>query len=437
MAFGSEPPKFLWGAAFSAHQVEGGNDNSDWWDWEHQRGKIARGETTAVACDHYNRFREDFALAEGLALNTIRLSVSWGRIEPRPGEFDQKELDHYRDVVMDLRARGIEPVVTLHHFVHPRWFHTDGGWLNPRAPETFARFAEVVAKALHPYVSIWITFNEPLVQITEGYLKGGYPPGIKDFTSSVIVYQNMVRAHGLATKVLRANTPPNTTGLPVHGVGLALNMHVFDPANDPKTKKGKEDLEGIAVLERLSGWAFYEAVQNGHLHWNIPPIPNLKGGHLLSVRIPEAVGTLDWVGVNYYTRYLIERDKSNSLGIKWIEPKEGMMHPKGMGRLATEFQKRRLSPIPIVVSENGLADGKDRYREKFIREHIESLREAIRQGTDVRGYWYWSLTDNFEWDKGFEPRFGLIEIDYKTLKRTVRGSAVWYRDYINSHKEGP
>ncbi|MBI3544056.1 MAG: family 1 glycosylhydrolase [Deltaproteobacteria bacterium] len=433
----ADTSRFLWGAAFSSHQVEGGNDKSDWWDWEHVPGRIERGETTEVACDHYNRFREDFALAQQLGLNTVRLSVSWSRIEPSPGFFDPRELNHYRDVVMDLRARGIEPVVTLHHFTHPRWFHEAGGWTSAESPKLFAAFAEAVATALYPHVSIWITFNEPMVQITEGYLKGAYPPGISDFKTGVKVFENLVRAHAAAAKVLREHTPPSAKALAVHGVGIALNLNVFHPAHDPATEAGQEDLKGIAVLEHLSGWAALEALQTGHLAWDIPPIPALKKGHREALDVAEAAHSLDWVGVNYYSRYLIERDPSNDLGVRWIEPPGGGTYPEGMGEIVKSTERHLSDRLPIVVSENGIADALDAQRAGFIQRHLESLRGAISTGSDVRGYWYWSLTDNFEWNSGYSPRFGLVEIDYATLKRTVRPSARWYHDFIANHPEGP
>lgn len=428
---------FLWGAAFSAHQTEGGNDGSDWWDWEHTPGKIEGGQTTAVATDHYNRYPEDFALAASLGVSTVRFSVAWSRIEPENGRFNEKELAHYKNVVLDLRARGLIPVVTLHHFTHPRWFHAMGGWASPESPKIFARFAEKVAQALHPHVTIWITFNEPMVQIIEGYMKGGYPPGIKDFETAVKVFRNMVAAHGLSARALRKHTPPNSSKLPVHGVGLALNMSHFDPVNDPRTAAGREDMKAIETLSHLSQWAFLEAVQSGNLRYEIPSIPKLKKGFKENVGFPEAAHSLDWIGLNYYHRYLIARDPRNDLGARWVVHKDGLIHAPGLGSLLKETSKHLRDRIPIIVSENGLADAQDKIRRPFIQAHLEALKKARDSGVDVRGYWYWSLTDNFEWLSGFGPRFGLIEIDYSNLKRTIRPSAYWYRDFIKAHPDGP
>lgn len=433
----AEPPPFFWGAAFSAHQVEGGNDGSDWWDWEHTPGKIANQETTATATNHYNRYHEDFDLAKKLGLQSVRLSVSWSRIEPENGRFDARELAHYRDVVLALHARGLEPVIALQHFVHPRWFHKMGGWTSPDSPAVFARFAARVAQALSPHVRIWITFNEPMVQLTEGYLKGGYPPGIQDFAIATRVFRNLVRAHGLAAQALRAQMPPGPHRLPVSGVGLALNMNAYAPSRAPNTAAGQQDLRAIETLSHLSQWAFLRATQTGELKYEIPSIPALTAGFREASAIPEAAHSLDWVGVNYYSRYIIERDPKNRLGIRWITPQQGLVDPSGLGKLLLATSQQLVDKIPIVVSENGLDDASDKKRPEFIRAHLTSVAQARNQGVDVRGYWYWSLTDNFEWQSGFTPRFGLIDIDYKTQERTIRDSAWGFRQYILSHPDGP
>lgn len=433
----SPGPTFFWGAAFSAHQVEGGNDRSDWWDWEHTPGKIARGETTQTATDHYHRYPEDFDLAQSLGLNSVRLSVSWSRIEPTPGKFDEAELAHYRDVVVALRQRGIEPVIALQHFVHPRWFPKMGGWLSPESPAIFERFATQVAQALSPHVAIWITFNEPMIQIVDGFLKGDYPPAISDLNSTTIAFRHILAAHGLASRVLRRFLPPRTKQLPISGVGLALNMNEFTPAHDPGTRDGQEDLRAIAVLKHLSQWAFLTAVQNGKLEYEIPSIPALKKGFHESISIPEAAHSVDWIGVNYYSRYQIARDARNSLGIRWIIPPGGLIYASGLRDLLKQTRDRLSDPIPLVVSENGLNDAKDQLRAPFIQDHLEAVAQARRAGVDVRGYWHWSLTDNFEWDSGFAPRFGLVEVDYATQRRTVRASAWNYREYLLAHPEGP
>ncbi|MGZ6333258.1 MAG: glycoside hydrolase family 1 protein, partial [Bdellovibrionota bacterium] len=340
---------FLWGTAFSAHQTEGGDDGSDWWDWEHTSGKIARGETTLIACDHYHRYPEDFEIAQSLGLDAVRLSVSWPRIEPQPGVFDEKELNHYRDVVLELRSRGLEPVITLHHFTHPRWFQELGGWERADSPEIFARFAAKVADALFPYVQIWITFNEPLVLVTDGYLKAAYPPGIQSFTRATAAFENLVRAHGLAARELRRMTPPNVLGLPVHGVGLALNMYAFDSLHDPGSSAGKGDLKAIAELEQLQHWAFLEAVQTGILKWDISPnFLQLSGQHEKKA-ISDAEHSLDWVGVNYYSRYKIEKRFFSPLGMKWTMPEEGFTFPAGLGRVLRGAAAHLPDHLPLLV----------------------------------------------------------------------------------------
>lgn len=443
-AWADRPPlPFSWGAAFSAHQTEGGDRHSDWWDWELIPGKIAGNHNAQIATDHYNRYEEDFSLARSLNLNTVRISVSWPRIEPEEGKFDEAELEHYLKVVKALRARGIEPVVTLHHFTHPTWFHQKKGWANKDSSEIFAKFARKVASALKTEVRVWITFNEPLIQIIEGYLKGNYPPGISNFQTAVMVYENLVRAHAKAFLAIKSESQRiyKQNKFIIDGTGLALHMHSYSPFRDEKTEEGNQDKQAIEVLEHISQWAFLEAVQTGVLQWNIPPIPALPKGHKLYVEIPEARNTLDWVGINYYTRYLIARDKTNSLGARWEIPKAEvpgkwgnttLIHPGGLLQLIRATKIHLKSEIPIVISENGLDDAKDLYRKSFIEEHVQAMQQAIKEGYDVRGYWYWSLTDNFEWLSGFDPRFGLIEIDYATLERKVRTSALWFKQFIET-----
>lgn len=430
-------PRFLWGAAFSAHQTEGGDRASDWWEWERQPGRIAGGHDTTVATDHYNRYREDFQLAQNLGLGAVRFSVSWSRIEPEEGRFSETELAHYRDVVLDLRARGIEPVVTLHHFSHPRWFHARGGWTDPASPLIFARFAGRVAEALHPYVRIWITFNEPVIQVVAGYLKGEYPPGRRDLADAAAVYGNLVSAHGRAAARIRSLLPP-ASGLPIHGVGLALHTHAYEPAHDPSTKEGRADLDAISVLSHLYHWAFLEAAQTGRLRLQIPPIPKLPSGLSVDRAIPEAARSLDWVGVNYYSRWLLSREPTYGLGVHWSLPPGGSRWPRGLRQVLRTARRYIRDKIPLVVSENGVDDAADRLRENYVADHLAELAAARGEGIDVRGYWYWSLTDNFEWLKGYGPRFGLVEVDYGAgLRRTVRPSALWFRDFIQHHPEGP
>lgn len=443
-AFAQNSP-FIWGAAFSAHQTEGGNDQSDWWDWEHAPGHIAGDQSTEIATDHWNRYGEDFELAQNIGLQSVRISLSWARLEPEPGVFDQTAIEHYKQVLLMMHLKGLTPMVALHHFVHPRWFHAAGGWASPQAPQLFARFAAMAAREFGPLVPMWITFNEPMVQVVEGYLKGNYPPGVRSFETAVLAYANLVRAHGLAARELRAHPAPSQ-GLPFHGVGLALNTHAFYASHSGVlSAPAAEDLAAIEVLERLYYSAFLEAAQTGQFHWQIPPIkalPLLPQGHNLDLAIPEAAHSLDWIGVNYYNPWIIARDRSNDLGIRWITPTGSqtdlgwVIDAAGLEHVLGKINLHNSDHLPLVVTENGIADAGDTQRQKFIEQHITATQRARAAGIDVRGYYYWSLTDNFEWLLGYGPRFGLIGINYRSgpifLNRSVRPSALWLRDYLKT-----
>ena len=374
--------KFFWGAATSAHQVEGGNKN-DWTEFEREKGL----EQSGLACDHYNRFREDFDIALSLGHNAHRLSIEWSRVEPREGEFDEVAMEHYRDVIAALRERGLEPFVTLWHWTIPIWFRNRGGWVWRGAPDAFTRFAERMARAL-PEVRFWITLNEPDVYTTNGYLKGIWPPGIRSLRGFFRANKNLIEAHRKSFIAIK-NLNPSAE------IGIAQNVAYFEAARGSLVNRAiKNFLEYYGpryVLDRISDFQ-------------------------------------DFVGVNYYSRNWIDwglyKNENKSVSDMGWE-----IYPEGMYYVLKSTAKRYSKPIYVL--ENGIADAKDEKRAKFIREHIEVMQRAMREGVDVRGYFYWSLLDNFEWAHGFKPRFGLVEVDYKTMARKVRNSAYEYRRLIS------
>lgn len=357
------PENFYWGTATSAYQVEGGIKN----DWSQAGEKYDTGR----ACDHYHRYEEDFDLAKAMGNNAHRFSIEWARIEPEEGKFDQKEIEHYRKVILALRQRNLEPFVTLYHYTLPVWFIEKGHWLNKDAPKYFERFVEKVVGEYKDLVKFWITLNEPNVYISHSFLKGNYPPFKKSFYKMQGVVKNLIIAHKKAYQVIHIISPGTQVGI--------TNMNIY--------------FQGILKLIAEYNWnkKFLKAIKN---HQN-------------------------FIGLNYYFSrawlggFLGEQKNDVGWGI----------YPKGIYYVLKDLRKYNK---PIYITENGLADAQDKQRTKFIIDHLKWVHKAIEEGIDVRGYFHWSLIDNFEWDKRFEPRFGLIEIDYKTLKRIPRDSSRIY-----------
>lgn len=391
------PHDFLWGAATSAYQVEGDNVHSDWWEWEKQAGK----ENSGRASRHYELYEQDFDLAKGLNHNAHRFSIEWGRIEPEEGKLSEAELKHYVDVILSLKARNLEPIVTLHHFTNPIWFAEAGGWENKRSVHYFQRYVEFVTRALAKHVRYWITINEPTIYVSHAYVLGAWPPQKKSPLKVHTVESNMISAHvnayGLIHKVYREST------LPRPSVSVSQYTQAY-LACAPSVKNQ------LAASLR-------------HKWFNL--------GFLNSVMRAKA---MDFVGVNYYTRQLVELKrwgirnlvadvcrnnhypvKKNSIG--WD------IYPEGLYDMLLELKKYAL---PIMITENGICTPDDNLRWEYVREHLKNIHRAMEEGVGVKGYFYWSLMDNFEWDKGFGPRFGLIDIDYHTYQRTVRESAKKY-----------
>ena len=418
------PEGFLWGAATAAHQVEGGNRNNDWWEWEHRGGKIADGTTSEVACDQYNRYEQDFDLAKGLGHNAHRLSLEWSRIEPEEGVFSPKAIEHYQHVLRALRERGIEPFVTLHHFTTPLWLARQGGWENAKVVEYFTRYAKVVAGELGELVRFWNTINEPIVYAYESYIEGTGPPGATSLRSASIVITNMLRAHALAYHIIHETS---------HGagceVGIAKHMRVFDPlrAYHP----------GDRALARLSdfifNWWFLDAIETGRLAW---PIGIGQQVQLLS-------GTHDFIGLNYYTRDMTRFNvlKPQLLFVENLVHPDGAVndlgweiYPEGLYRLLMRLKKY---DKPIYITENGIPAVDDSKRMAYLRDHLIQTHKAMSDGADVRGYLHWTLLDNFEWAEGLTPRFGLIAMDYETQQRTPRPSAGVYAKIASENRLDP
>lgn len=397
------PEHFLFGAATSAHQVEGDNRHSDWWEAE-TAGRLPH--RSGAACRHFELFAQDFDLAADLGHGAHRFSVEWARIEPEPGRIDADALDHYRRVVAALRARGLEPFLTLQHFTLPAWFARAGGWLGPDAVRHFTRYVEVVAEALGAQVTYWITVNEPTVWTKWAFVKGAWPPfycGRWDLAARALAA--MLAAHRAAHGVLHRR-------LPHARVGLAHSApHVM-----PRTP--------ATVLDRA-------VARLRDLLLNRLPVAGAARG-----------GALDWLGLNYYTRALVSWRPHGTallLGADW--PGEDPGGPRRFSDMGWEIWPRGLElvlrrfarlGVPLVVTENGLATRDEALRVRFLLDHLAALRRALEAGVQVRGYFWWSLLDNYEWAEGFAPRFGLFETDYATYARRPRPIAAVYGEICRS-----
>jgi beta-glucosidase len=406
------PRGFLWGTATASHQVEGGNDQNDWWAWEQQGGRIRDGSTSGQACDHYRRYREDFELFASLGQNAHRLSLEWSRIEPYPGQFDPDAVRHYRDVLEELRKRGMEPVVTLHHFTNPRWLADRGGWETPEVVDAFARYVTRAVEAFGDLTRYWVTINEPVVYATMGYLSGQWPPGKLSPSLLVRVLHHMILAHARAARIIHDSSPRRDVQ-----VGVAHHVRIFDPY--------RPVLPGDHFVARLGELFFNRAVLLALLDGRFR-FPFGRG------RVPDGADSLDFVGVNYYSREMATFDlrrRESYFGSFFAHPKRPQtaagweIYPEGVYRVLkflTPFNK------PILITENGVADERDELRPAFLVSHLAQIHRAMREGAPVGGYFHWSALDNFEWAEGLRLRFGLVQVDYESFRRTVKPSGELY-----------
>jgi beta-glucosidase len=391
------PAGFLWGAATSSHQVEGGNHN-DWTAWEAQPGRILDGTNADVACDHYRRYEADFDLAKELGHNAHRFSLEWSRIEPEEGRWDMAEVVHYREVLLALKARGLKSMVTAWHFTLPTWLAAKGGWEHPDAPRLFARYCAFVAREYGDLVDLWITINEPMVYLACGYVAGTWPPGKTSLRATVRAFLNLCRGHRLAYRSMHAAADAPGRRLQI---GIAQNCQVFKPFR----RRSLLDTAFAWSAERLNNHAFFMLSRRCH----------------------------DFIGINYYFYYRVRFKLPCDIKCLFevhVENREVSdlgweINPHGMYEMLTSMRRYRL---PIYISENGVANADDTKRPRFIVGMIEEMLRAMKAGADVRGYFHWALLDNFEWEKGLTPRFGLVAVDYATQQRTPRPSAYLFKD---------
>ncbi|MGE5177927.1 MAG: glycoside hydrolase family 1 protein [Bacteroidota bacterium] len=397
------PTPFLWGAATSAHQIEGGNDRNDWWDWEQLPGTIRAGARSGSACLGWERYEEDLDLLAKLGLNAYRFSLEWSRIEPERGRYDETAIAHYRAVLEACRARAITPMVTLHHFTNPRWFAAAGGWEERANLPRFERFAGLAGERYGDLVDWWITVNEPEVYGFHGYGSGIWPPGVSDRSRALQVIANMLEGHALASRALQESDRVDADG---DGRATWIGASKHWVLLDPKRPWWPLDRLAASAQHAVFNVAVTRALAGGPIDLRIP-------GSKPARRDPDVMrGSSDFLGLNYYTRWLVTLFGKDPRSPRPGAPVNDLgweVYPEGLERALVETSRYGL---PIVVTENGIADAADRLRPDFIRRSLAALDRARAEGVDVQGYFHWSLLDNFEWADGHEGRFGLYKVDF-------------------------
>jgi beta-glucosidase len=416
------PPDLMLGSATASLQIEGGDTNNSWHRWV-ERGHIKDKSHCIIADDHWNRYREDISLMRKMHHNVYRMSLEWSRIEPEEGTFNADAIKRYRAEIEELIRSNITPIVTLHHFSNPLWFEDSGGWLNKNAPSIFERYAQYAAYHLGDLVKNWVTINEPNVYLFFGYAEGIWPPGHNNIKEYFVGAKNMIHAHILAYH--KIHEIREMAGHRETMVGAAHHIRIYDPKN--KTPLDKWACNNV---ERFFQDIFITGMATGK---TIFPIGT--GNY------PFGRGYYqDFFGINYYTRDLVKYtpnparvfaelhtnpdSEKNDLG--WE------IYPEGLYRACRKYFER--FNIPIYITENGTCDAEDRFRARYIYDHLYQVKRLLDDGIDIRCYCHWSTLDNFEWLEGLSARFGLVYVDYENRqKRKLRKSGEFYGE-ICKHK---
>ncbi len=437
------PDSFLWGAATSAYQIEGspladGAGPSIWHRFSHTPGRTEGDATGDVACDHYRRYPEDVALMRELGLNAYRFSLSWGRILPEGrGAVNSKGIDFYARLVDRLLANGIQPVPTLYHWDLPAALDDVGGWLNPAIVDWFAEYAEIAVRALGDRVSTWTTLNEPWVVVDAGYLHGVHAPGRASVFEAPHATHHLLLAHAAAVRACRSAADVR--------IGLVVNLEPKLPASD-----APEDIDACERADQYMNRQYLDPILLGRYPDRMSEIyggawPDFPEDDLQSIREP-----IDFLGVNYYTRGIMQNDSAG------LPPRAVKVFPEGRLYMETGWEvhaeslgrtlrwiAERYGPIPLYITENGAAFTDpppapgcpiiDPLRIDYLRRHIREAYAAMQDGVDLRGYFVWSLLDNYEWSSGYSKHFGIVAVDPETQARTLKASALFYRDVIRTH----
>ncbi len=417
-------PDFLLGSATAATQIEGGDTHSNWYTWS-LLNKIKNGESSITAADHYHHVEEDIALMKKMNHKIYRMSIEWSRIEPKEGYFSTKGMNHYLKEIKLLNEAGIKALVTLHHFSHPQWFEEKGQWTKASNIKYFLRYVKTVVTHLKDLVNEYVTINEPNVFAMDSFIDGKYPPGKKDdLVSYFKVSKNMITAHLEAYDLIHELRL--SLGYDDTLVGFAMHLAYLESSSDGfYVKQGKKTLN----------YVFHELFLSGMILGKLKfPLGNKN--------YPKKL-YCDFLGVNYYSRHMIYPSKKLSMLFNEVRMKENLadneksdlgweIYPEGLYELLKEMDER--FNLPLYITENGLADAKDKNRAHFIYQHLSVIKKLLDEGVNVQRYYHWSLLDNLEWNDGYEPRFGLIHVDYDTMQRTIRPSGKFYGEIARNNE---
>jgi len=445
------PSDFLWGTATSSYQIEGAHDQegrgeSIWDRFSHTPGNVYNNDTGDVACDHYNRYQEDVSLMQQLGLDSYRFSIAWPRILPSgQGRVNQAGLDFYKKLAEELLQAGIKPAATLYHWDLPQALQDEGGWANRDTAHHFQEYAGLVFQELDGLIDSWITHNEPWVMAYLGHFFGEHAPGITDLSKAVAVSHNLLLSHGLAVRAYRDLFGSQGE------IGLTLNLHPVYPADNSSRTR-----EAVELSDAFTNRWFLEPVFQGSYPEDLLKRyreklqqPEIQENDLEIISEP-----IDFLGVNYYSRNLVEYSpEPEILKFQPVEVEESKhtamgweVYPEGLYDLLCRIH-RDYQPEKIYITENGAAyqdevtgaaDSKrvkDPERIDYLKQHIDMAGKAIEEGVPLKGYYLWSLLDNFEWAHGYSKRFGIIYVDFATQERILKDSARWYRDLISKQKQ--
>ncbi len=425
----------MWGAATASYQIEGaafedGKGESIWDRFAHTPGKIKNGDTGDVACDHYHRYREDVEIMRSLGLKAYRFSIGWPRILPQgDGEINEAGLAFYDRLVDTLLAADIEPLITLYHWDLPQALQDrQGGWASRDIVQQFAHYADVVSRRLGDRVKRWVTLNEPHVVAVVGHLNGHHAPGVADPVIAAQVSHHLLLAHGAAVPVLRANAGADAQ------IGIVNNQVLMD--NRPDAPEGERTQRDY--LDALINRLFMDTIFHGVYPAVLKDAPgfaeiDIRPGDFDIIRAP-----LDFVGINYYTRSIVGQPRRSDVEYTTMNWE---VYPEGLYRVLMDIHQT-YAPPAIYICENGAAyddvvsaDGRvhDDRRTAYLREHFRAAARAIQDGVPLRGYYVWSLLDNFEWAHGYSQRFGLVRVDYATGQRIVKDSACYFKSVIQAN----
>ncbi len=406
------PNDFQWGVATSAFQLEG-SPHADWTAWDPVLAE------RPLITDHYRRFREDLMLLKDLGVNSYRFSLEWSRIQPREDTWDEEAIAHYQEIIDIVRSYKIEPMVTLHHFTNPAWFQTRSPWHRSLSIEKFLRYAERMANTLTG-VRFWLTFNEPYVILLGGYMDGCTPPGMRDIPRSLLALKHIFTAHGKAYDIIH-------TAVPDAQVSMAHNMSVF------AAWKKWNPLDRL--LKKTANYFYNHSIINAFQTGVF--IIKFPFSRPVEIEIPIK-GKLDFFGINYYTRVHLRFNPFKKMG---VELKYNDRDGHGMTNMGWEIHPRGLEKVlryasridlPLYITENGIASHDTEEKVKYMKKHVDVVERCLRDGLNVKGYYYWTLLDNYEWLQGLDARFGLYRVDFETLTRSPTFAVNYYAYLIQS-----